>query len=228
MSDDETIALFEMARGHDRELLIEALGYTRGDSGVPFLRTALELSGRGTTHLRVSAMIALATRLGTEAVPDLVPLLSGGNLQTQPAALACIEMKDDGRASADVVGSLQRRLRAKGRANTFGYYEISGILRYAIRVGALHPVLVLLKEDRERLQPKDRKQLDRVWPPDKRSRYLEGRRPADGPDAAAFEDWFLKSAAQLTDEERLEFLEEDVAPVIARLRKRRQRTTQQS
>jgi hypothetical protein len=226
MSDDETIELLDLARGNDRELLIMTLGFTSGESGVPVLRAALDDSGRGSTHRRTSAMAALAIRLQTKALPDLVPRLSGGNLETQIVALGYIAKVDDGQASAAVMGWLRRRLRAKGRANTYGSYEISGILRYAIRVGALQEVLAVLEEDRDRLQPEERKLLDRAWSPDKRRRYLERGSPADGPNVAAIQEWYLMSAADLTDEEELAFLEEEVGPVIDRLRRRRQRQTQ--
>lgn len=137
----------------------------------------------------------------------------------------CIEKVDDGQASAAVVDWLRRRLRAKGRANTYGYYELSGILRYAIRVGTLRQVLAVLEEDRGRLQPEERDFVDRAWPPDKRRRYPEGGSPADGPDVAAIEEWYLMSTADPTDEDELAFIEEYVGPVIDKLRRRRQRRT---
>jgi hypothetical protein len=226
VSDEEILTLLELARGYDRVLLVEALGYTRGEVGVPFLRDVLaKSSGRGSTYLRISAMTAIATRLGIDAVADLVPLLSGGNLQTQLAALSRIQMKDDGRTSGEVLGWLQRRLRAEGRANTYGDYEISGVLRYAIRVGALHPAVALLEANQDRLQPGERQHLDRVWPPEKRSRFLVSERSDDGPDATAVEDWFQTSAVELTDDENLQDLQADVGPAIERLRKRHQRQT---
>jgi hypothetical protein len=228
MTDDEVIALFEVARGYDRELMIAALGYTTGDAGVPLLRGALHQSGPGSTSIRTRASAALAERLGANAAPDLVPLLTGGNTQTQTVAVSCLEDVDDGRSSEAIVAWLHRRLHNKGRANTYAYYELSGVLRYAIRVGSIPRVLAVIEEDRGLLQREEIDLLDRAWPPDKRARYLATGLPSDGPDPSAVEDWYQMSVGVWTDEERLAITEESVGPAIAKLRKRCQRISKRS
>ena len=59
LSDDEVIALIGEAKGYNRELLVEVLGYSQGSTGVPYLRSLLDAQGLGSAHPRVVALRAL-------------------------------------------------------------------------------------------------------------------------------------------------------------------------
>ena len=48
-----------------------------------------------------------------------------------------MEQVDDGTAADRVIAWLRRRLRAPKRANSWGYHEVSRVLRYAIDAKAL-------------------------------------------------------------------------------------------
>jgi hypothetical protein len=170
-------------------------------------------------------MLALTTRLSADAVPDLGPMLTSGNLQTQLTAVHLIEETDDGRYATAVVDWLVHRLRTPRRSSIWGLYEVSGVLRDAIRGGALPQVARALEEHHDPLQPEETHLLDRAWPPASRARFLETPDPALGRDAAAVLDWYEMSAAIWSDKERPAELEEDVGPIIERLSKRRQRAT---
>ena len=221
LGDDEIIDLIGLARGEDRRLLVSSLAWTRGHSGVSFLRAALSQGGPGSASLRCAAMAALTRRLGKEAVPDLVPLLTDNVLDVQLTAAMLIEDVDDGRNVDAVLLWLGRRLRAKRRVNTWGLYEVSGLLRYAIRVGVLPQVLRKLEQERDRLQREEVELLNRAWAPSKRALFLESGEPADGPDASAVEDWYQESVGVWKEEELLAFDTEWVGPVLKKLRRRR-------
>ncbi len=224
LSDDEVIGWVNEARGYDRAMLIEALGYASGSSGVEFLRAQLEERGRGSSDRRVAAMKAIATRLGPVATTDLVPMLTGGNIYTQTCAAWALEQVDTGPATEHLLAWLRRRLRAAKRSSTWSHYEVSGVLRYALRVGSLQPLLALLDADGDRLQPDERTELDRAWPPGRRAKFRGSDDHRDGPDAAAVEAWYALSAVDTTPEDAFESLTMYVAPVITRLERRRQRS----
>lgn len=199
LNDDEVIELIDHSRGYDRELLFGVLAYSHGDSGVPFLRSHLNTSGPGSAHLRVVVMFALRMRLGPDVIPDLVEALRGGKLNTQVAAVGNLQEVDDGHAAGELFGWLRRRLRTAKRANSWGYYELSGMVRYAIRVGALPELLRLLDEEGDRLQPEEKRQLKQAWPETKRTRFRATSEPNDGPYASVVEEWYYLSVSRPVD-----------------------------
>ena len=225
LRDEEVIALVGEAKGWEREMLLDVLGFSQGEAGVAFLRSQLDQRRGGSSHLRAAVLRTLAQRVGAAAVPDLTAALSGGTLESQLAALWALERVDEDGAAADaVIGWLAHRLRAPRRAGSWGYDEVSGVLRYAARVHALPRLLDVVERNFDRLQLEERELLDQAWPPAKRCRFRRTEDDVDGPDAAAMEAWYQLSATDLDDAQALSSLIEGVAPVIERLRKRRQRT----
>jgi hypothetical protein len=197
LSDDEVIAMIEVSRGFDRELLVRCLGQSRGTVGVPYLLGLLHERGPGSGHLRAAVLGTLAVRLGQDAAPALVDALSGGTLDIQVTAALLLEEIYDGRSAEDLLAWLRRRVRNPRRENSAGDYELSGVLRYLHRVQQLPAFLRFLDADLERLLPWERRQLDEVWPPDDRRQFLSTTDALQGPDPEALDAWFRLSAGPI-------------------------------
>lgn len=225
LSDAEVVELLGLARGYDRELLVQVLGFSHGDEGVPLLRTIVDERGRGSTQARAFAMGALGRRLGPGAVPEVAPSLHEGNLLSQLAAVTVIQRIDDGTTAVEVFGWLERRLRASTRARTWGNYEVSGVLRYAMRVGGLPGFLDVLESTADRLQPEEQRLLDRAWPRERRDQFRATGDEAHGPDASLVDEWFGMNGGESTDQEELAALTDQAEPVISRLRQRREKAS---
>lgn len=87
------------------------------------------------------------------------------------------------------------------RANSWGYHEVSGVLRYAIDAKALPQLLEVLEQDLERLQPQELELL-----PDKRSQFRRTADTAEGPDVAAVDAWYRIGAVDSSDDAQLSSL----------------------
>lgn len=212
------LGLIRLARGDSRLLLVGALGYTHGDTGVPFLRSLLSTTGRGSVHLRIDALGALVSRVGPAARADLVPLLSGVPAELQVSAALALAGIDDGLYADEIFGWFERRLKATSR----DAWELSGVLRYALRVDALAQVAVRVDKYSHRMRPHEAEPLERVWPSERRRRFLMTGDPVtDGPAAAALREWDAPGAAgRSDDDEPSDITVEFVGPIIERLRRR--------
>ena len=215
LTDEEVIELIGLAQGESRVLLVETLGWTSGHAAVPYLRSLLSETGRGSVHLRVSALGALAQREGERARPDFVGLLTGTPLEVQACAVCALEENDDGHYSEAIFDWLERRLKAQSRDT----WELSGVLRYARRVNALAPLATILDTHAQLLDPHEAEMLERAWPSRLRARFLATRHLADGPDAAAVDEWFRLNTAELDEQASRDITVEFVGPIIQRLRK---------
>jgi hypothetical protein len=211
LTDEEVIELIGLAQGESRVLLVETLGWTSGHAAVPYLRSLLSETGRGSVHLRVSALGALAQREGERARPDFVGLLTGTPLEVQACAVCALEENDDGHYSEAIFDWLERRLKAQSRDT----WELSGVLRYARRVNALAPLATILDTHAQLLDPHEAEMLERAWP----ARFLATRHLAGGPDAAAVDEWFRLNTAELDEQASRDITVEFVGPIIQRLRK---------
>lgn len=217
LTDEEVIDLISLAGADSRVMLIPVLAYTRGAAGPPYLRRLLGETGRGSVDVRTAALDALVAREGPQATPDLVTLLSGVPLEVQVSAALSLADIDDGRYSSELFAWLKRRLAAQSRDS----WEVSGILRYALRVQRLAPVADLIATYEHHLAPHELENLNAAWPAAARARFLASRDPDDGPERAALDEWFYRDVTRAPDDQRsYDIFVEFVGPIIDRLRKR--------
>jgi hypothetical protein len=214
LADEEVIELIGLARGESRAFLVEALGWTRGEAAVPYLRSLLGETGRGSVYLRSCALGALAKREGERAKSDLAGLLTGTPLDVQVSAVSLLQAMDEGQYAEAILSWLERRLRAQERDT----WELSGVLRYAQRVNVLAPLATLLDAHPDSLDSHEAEQLERAWPGKLRARFLATGDPADGPDAEAVDDWFHLNMAEVDEGAWYDLTVEFVGPMIQRLR----------
>jgi hypothetical protein len=217
LTDEEVIDLISLAGADSRVMLIPVLAYTRGAAGPPYLRRLLGETGRGSVDVRTAALDALVAREGAQARPDLVSLLSGVPLEVQVSAALSLADIDDGQYSSELFAWLKRRLAAQSRDS----WEVSGILRYALRVHRLAPVADLIATYEHHLAPHELENLNAAWPAAARARFLASRDPNDGPERAALDEWFYRDVTRAPDDQRsYDIFVEFVGPIIDRLRKR--------
>ncbi|MEJ5945528.1 hypothetical protein WDZ17_09520 [Pseudokineococcus basanitobsidens] len=159
-------------------MVAAGLGDVRGPYGDAVLRSAVDVTGPGTSDLRCSAVLSLAKRGGQQASADLARAWGARDWGTRMYALHCLAATGDGRVLEEVSTWLGRRLGgARTRVMGMPTDVVLGVvyvLRHADTDGT-ERLRRLLRRRWERLDPDEQEWLELRWP---------GAAPG-GPDAPA-------------------------------------------
>jgi hypothetical protein len=180
-----TEALATRKRGYDRQVILEFLGCCPGTSGRDEMRAAAVEVGRGSSHVRMAALHALARRFGADVTPELVGGIHDRVGTVAHMAMVCLADIGDARAIPDVQERLRGWLR---RPSEDGALQVTAI------AAAVSFLLSHLDDDGlaslgeqivgawPRLGDGNRTQLNRLWP------TLQSRAPSR-PEAATTHRW---------------------------------------